>query len=99
MTGTGISGTMDTRFAAEGVDFEARVIGNTVETIMVKDPLSLGKGVALEGIGILGYVVMTAYVGKADYAETSGKHRAKFAEFMGIVCGKDYLLEHILFSV
>lgn len=97
MPGTGISGTMDTRFATEGVDFEARVIGDTVETIMVKDPLSLGKGVALEGIGILGYVVVTAYVGKTDYAETPGKHRAKFAEFMGIVCGKDYLLEHISF--
>ena len=97
MPGTGISGTMDTRFAAESVDFEARVIGDTVETIMVKDPLSLGEGVALKGIGILGYIVMTAYVGKADYAETPGKHRAKFAEFMGIICGKDYLLEHISF--
>lgn len=97
MAGTGISGTMDTRFATEGVDFEARVIGDTVETIVVKDPLSLGEGVALESIGILRYVVVTAYVGKADYAETPGKHSAKFAEFMGIVCGKDYLLEHISF--
>ena len=67
MSGTaGITCRMHSRSTVQCINLETCVIGKTGYAISSAYPLSLGKGITLKRRSILGYVVMTSYVGEAD---------------------------------
>ena len=78
-----------------GINLEARIIGNTIETITVKYPLSLGKCIAFESVGIFRDIVVATYIGQSDHTIAAGEHTPKFAKLVGIVCRKDQLLHDL----
>ena len=91
----GKSGTVYARLSAQGINLEARIIGNTIETITVKYPLSLGKCIAFESVGIFRDIVVATYIGQSDHTIAAGEHTPKFAKLVGIVCRKDQLLHDL----
>ena len=55
---------------------------------MFLHPLSLDHVVALDSGSRLGYVVMTAYVGKAQHIILPSHYLAQFAELVLVICCK-----------
>ena len=67
MTFAGITGRIDSRLAAESLNFEAGVISKTVVTVMFLDPSGFLQGITLKSVGCLGYILLTACLSKAKY--------------------------------
>ena len=63
MSRTGsIARTMHAGGAVQGIDFQTGIIGKTIHAIALIDPPGLLPCITFERVGILGDVVMAAYV-------------------------------------
>lgn len=87
LTGS-IARTMHAGGSVQGIDFQTGIIGKTIHAIALIDPSGLLPCITFERVGILGDVVMTAYVIEAADVEGVGGDGAKFLELMGVIGGK-----------
>ncbi len=83
-----ISSAVHARGAVQRIDFQTGIVSKTIHTISVVNPSSLLSRIALEGIGILGDVVMAAYVIEAADIESIGGYGADFFELVCVIGGK-----------
>lgn len=74
---------------SERFHLKARVVGKAVVAILFLDPQSLGEGIALKSIGILGNIVMASYVGKRQDFHPVAEDGADFRELMGVIGGEN----------
>ena len=89
MSRTGsIARTMHAGGAVQVIDFQTGIIGKTIHAIALIDPSGLLPCITFERVGILGDVVMAAYVIEAADVEGVGDDGAKFLELMGVIGGK-----------
>ena len=97
MTGTaGITCRMHSRSTVQCINLETCVIGKTGYAISSAYPLSLGKGITLKRRSILGYVVMTSYVGEADNFKFAARDGTQLFQLVRVVGGKDYLIHDLI---
>ncbi len=88
MPRTGIAGRAHSGLTAESIDHQTGVIGETVVAVAVAHPAGFSNGIPLYRRLVLGYVVMTAYVGQRQHLESVTGYSPYFIELVGVVCRK-----------
>lgn len=83
-----IARTMHAGGAVQGIDLQAGIISKAIYAIALVNPPGLLPGIAFERVGILGDVVMAAYIVEAAYIEGICGYGTKFFELMGVISGK-----------
>ena len=88
---SGIAGRTHSRSAIEGVHLQAGVVGEAIVAVALFHPAGFEQGIALDGVGGLGDIVVTSYLGQRQHTAIAPHYLPHFLQFMGIVGGKHYL--------
>ena len=95
MARTGIACRVHTGFAAQGIDFQSRVVAEAVIAVMLLDVAGLHLGIALDDVGSFGDILVAAYIGQTKHFIQVANHLAEFLQLVDIIGSKNYLL-HII---
>ncbi len=91
----GIARRVNARLAVERVNFQSRIVGETVYVILVEYVLSLLMRVGFQRVASLRNVLMAANVGKRDNVKCRAKNFPYLLELV-LVVGRKYYF-HLLY--
>ena len=89
LRGAGIARCMHSGRTAEGIDFESCIVCKTIHAVVLLDVLGFLDGVAFDGVGRLGYVLMTSDVSQSDNVEMTAEQLGDFLDFTRVAGGKN----------
>ena len=65
---------VDARLAIERVNFQTRIVAEAIITVMLLDKFGLHTGIAFDGVGCFGNILVAAHVGQSEYFIAVAKH-------------------------
>lgn len=88
---------MNSRLTIQSLNLKSRIIGETIDMIIVEHIFCLLMSVFLKSAASLGYVGMTSYVGKRQYLEIRAEYFPYLPQLVGVVCCEYYFHVSALF--
>ena len=87
--GIGVAGGVHTGTSVESNHFQTGVVGKNVKAVAFVDIAGFEEGVAFEGVGGFGDVVVAVDVGQREDVEAVAYDGGNFLKFVGVVGGND----------
>ena len=83
-----VTGGIDTGCVVECLHLQSGIVGKAIITVMLLDVTGFLEGVALQGVGRLGDVVVAVDVGQAHDAHQSLGDFPHLVQLMCVICRK-----------
>ena len=87
--GVGVAGGVHTGTSVESNHFQTGVVGKNVKSVAFVDIAGFEEGVAFEGVGRFGDVIVAVDVGEGEDVEAVAYDGGDFLKFVGVVGGND----------
>ena len=85
----GVTGRVHARGAAQRLDLQPRIVGEAVEPGAAVEVVRLLRGVAFEGLLLLGNILLNAAVAGRQQGEGVAQHSLHFGELVGVIRGEN----------